>query len=90
MGGRAVVVSKVAAGVLVAGVYALLPLECLAAGRETPSAAIAGRPEAQASRVRVGQEAPDFTLQAPDGSRHRLSDLRGQRTVVLIFFRGVW
>ena len=83
-------IRKVAAAGLVVGACAAFSAECIAAGGETPSAAIVERPEAQAPRVRVGQEAPDFTLQAPDGSRHRLSDLRGQRVVVLIFFRGVW
>ncbi len=83
-------IRKFTAGGLVVGACALLSVECIAAGGETPSAAIAERPEARASRVRVGQEAPDFNLGAPDGSQHRLSDLRGQKTVVLIFFRGVW
>ena len=83
-------IRKFTAGGLVVGACALLSVECVPAGGETPSAAIAEQPEAQASRVRVGQEAPDFKLGAPDGSQHRLSDLRGQKIVVLIFFRGVW
>ncbi len=41
-------------------------------------------------RVLVGQEAPDFTLRSPDGSSHTLSELRGQKNLVLIFFRGTW
>ncbi len=41
-------------------------------------------------RIRVGEVAPDFTLRTPDGSRHRLSELRGRKNLVLIFFRGTW
>lgn len=35
--------------------------------------------------VRVGDQAPDFTLSGPDGAMVRLSDFRG-RTVVLFFY----
>ena len=45
---------------------------------------------ARSARVLVGQEAPDFALQAPDGTTHRLTELRGKKNVVLVFFRGVW
>ncbi len=83
-------IRTIAAGMLVIGASALLSVGTVAAGDGTPSASVAGPPEARAPRVHVGQEAPDFALQAPDGSRHRLSDLRGRKTVVLIFFRGVW
>ena len=41
-------------------------------------------------RIQVGQEAPDFALRSPDGSVHRLSDLRGKKNLVLVFFRGTW
>jgi cytochrome oxidase Cu insertion factor (SCO1/SenC/PrrC family) len=42
------------------------------------------------ARVAVGSEAPDFTLEALDGSRVTLSGFRGARTVVLVFYRGHW
>lgn len=45
---------------------------------------------ASSPRIRVGQEAPDFALKSPDGSVHRLGDLRGKKSLVLIFFRGTW
>ncbi len=52
------------------------------------------REDAQATaplkRVQVGQVAPDFTLRTPDGSSYRLSELRGRKNLVLIFFRGTW
>jgi cytochrome oxidase Cu insertion factor (SCO1/SenC/PrrC family) len=40
--------------------------------------------------VGVGEFAPDFTLPDQDGRPHTLSAERGQRAVVLIFYRGHW
>jgi hypothetical protein len=41
--------------------------------------------------VRVGQTAPDFNLASADGKQVSLSDqLRSNRAVVLIFYRGYW
>jgi peroxiredoxin len=36
--------------------------------------------------VQVGQPAPDFTLKDQHGERLRLSSLRGERNVVLVFY----
>ena len=44
----------------------------------------------QTSRVFVGDEAMDFTLQSIDESTFNLRDLRGERAVILVFFRGAW
>ncbi len=41
-------------------------------------------------RVKTGDIAPDFTLENIDGKRVTLSDFRGQRNVVLVFYRGYW
>ena len=41
-------------------------------------------------RVKVGVVAPDFTLESHDGKRISLSDYRGNKHVVLIFYRGRW
>lgn len=41
------------------------------------------------SRVRLGDPAPDFTLENAEGRRVTLSDLRGT-FVVLVFYRGHW
>ena len=41
-------------------------------------------------RVRVGQPAPDFTLEDSDGKSISLADYRGKRNVVLVFYRGHW
>ena len=41
-------------------------------------------------RVKVGQAAPDFTLEDMEGKGITLSDFRGKKTVVLVFYRGYW
>jgi cytochrome oxidase Cu insertion factor (SCO1/SenC/PrrC family) len=41
-------------------------------------------------RVKVGDQAPDFTLENIDGKRISLSDFRGKRNVLLVFYRGHW
>lgn len=41
-------------------------------------------------RVRAGDLAPDFTLEDMTGRRISLSDFRGKKNVVLVFYRGHW
>ena len=41
-------------------------------------------------RVQVGDRAPDFTLEDINGERVSLSDFRGKKDVVLVFYRGRW
>lgn len=41
-------------------------------------------------RVKVGDKAPDFTLEDMHANKITLSDLRGQKKVVLVFYRGHW
>jgi cytochrome oxidase Cu insertion factor (SCO1/SenC/PrrC family) len=41
-------------------------------------------------RINVGQRAPDFTLENVDGTKISLSDYRGKKSVVLVFYRGHW
>lgn len=41
---------------------------------------------AQTAELKVGDLAPDFTLQATDGKTYRLSDFRGKQAVVLAWF----
>lgn len=41
-------------------------------------------------RVKIGDVAPDFTLENIDGTRVTLSDFRGLKNVVLVFYRGHW
>ena len=41
-------------------------------------------------RVKVGQPAPDFTLEDSDGKNVSLADYRDKKNVVLVFYRGHW
>ena len=43
-----------------------------------------------ASAFVVGQPAPDFTLPDAAGRPVRLADFRGQKPVVIVFYRGYW
>lgn len=47
-------------------------------------------PPTDLERVKVGDPAPDFTLEALDGRRVTLSSYRGQKNVLLVFYRGHW
>lgn len=49
-----------------------------------------GLPAADLNRVKVGDQAPDFTLEYESGKTATLSDYRGKKTVVLVFYRGYW
>jgi cytochrome oxidase Cu insertion factor (SCO1/SenC/PrrC family) len=41
-------------------------------------------------RIKAGDTAPDYTLENMDGTRITLSDFRGKKNVVLVFYRGHW
>ena len=49
-----------------------------------------GLPATDLERVKVGEPAPDFTLEAEIGTPIRLSQFRGQKPVILVFYRGHW
>ena len=51
---------------------------------------VAMRVPAGSSAFVVGQPAPDFTLPDATGRAVRLGDYRGQKPVVLVFYRGYW
>jgi peroxiredoxin (alkyl hydroperoxide reductase subunit C) len=50
----------------------------------------ANLPPTDTSRVATGAEAPDFTLESLAGPAVTLSQFRGKRNVVLVFYRGHW
>jgi len=62
----------------------VMAMFCMAAAglaaAQTPPAAPTG-PD-----LKVGDQAPDFTLQASDGKTYKLSDFRGKQAVVLAWF----
>ena len=68
----------------------LLLLPLLFALTPPASAEEATTEEANAERVEVGQEAPAFTLTASDGESYNLDQLRGEKNLVVVFFRGTW
>ncbi len=47
-------------------------------------------PSTDLERVKVGDLAPDFTLESLDGRFITLSSYRAVKTVVLVFYRGHW
>ena len=47
-------------------------------------------PRADLERVAVGGEAPNFTLASYGGEAVELASFRGQKFVVLVFYRGHW
>lgn len=47
-------------------------------------------PPADLERVAVGDTAPDFRLESLRNGTVTLSDFRGAKDVVLVFFRGHW
>jgi len=49
-----------------------------------------GLPPTDVERVAVGSLAPDFSLESKDGATVTLSDFRGRKNVVLVFYRGHW
>ncbi len=50
------------------------------------AAAFAQTAPAGKTHLKVGDEAPDFTLTGTHGKPLKLSDFRGKKTVVLAFF----
>ena len=47
-------------------------------------------PGADLERVQVGHTAPDFSLVSLAGSPLTLSSFRGDKNVILVFYRGHW
>lgn len=44
----------------------------------------------KSTTLHVGDNAPDFDLQAADGTRYTLKQYLGKSALVLIFIRGTW
>ena len=51
---------------------------------------VAARVPDAAIALRVGERAPDFTLPDASGRPVALTDYRGKKPVVLVFYRGYW
>lgn len=78
-----------AAGLLL--VSGVLPAGALPAHAQTLGPADGhDLPAADLERVMVGAEAPLFTLESFDRGPVELAGFRGDRNVVLVFYRGHW
>lgn len=72
---------------------ALVPLATSAAGAQRAALGPVdggGLPPLDTGRVAIGTVAPDFTLASKDGGTVTLSQFRGKKDVVLVFYRGHW
>ncbi len=69
--------------------FFLLAAASFAAAQPTPTqtpAPAKPAPQAPHTNLKVGQPAPDFTLNATDGKTYKLSDFKGKKNVVLAFY----
>jgi cytochrome oxidase Cu insertion factor (SCO1/SenC/PrrC family) len=64
-------------------------LSC-APGQTAPTQQQPPAKTARAAPVGIGDTAPDFTLEDQRGRKVTLSEARGKRPVVLVFYRGYW
>lgn len=69
---------------------ALLAIGTLTIGTMTMEATAMGAEPSPAGRIEVGQQAPAFSLTSSDGKTYSLADLRGEKDLALVFFRGTW
>ena len=42
------------------------------------------------TRISVGQQAPGFALDSSRGDQYDLSSLKGDKKLLLVFYRGTW
>lgn len=57
---------------------------------QAPSAQAEEAAESAADRVAVGDEAPAISLPDSAGTVHESAELRGEKNLVVVFFRGAW
>jgi cytochrome oxidase Cu insertion factor (SCO1/SenC/PrrC family) len=74
--------------IFAAAAIAMLALGACAQGTPPAAAppAAVPRPTPAPLALKVGDEAPDFTLPATDGTKVHLADFRGKSNVVLAFY----
>jgi len=70
--------------------YSFLYLVLAVANAQLGPKDIADLPPTELERVKVGDTAPDFTLENLDGRRITLSEVYRKMNVVLVFYRGQW
>lgn len=65
-------------------------MEAPAAPRELGPVDGRDLPGTELDRIAIGDMAPDFTLETYRGETLTLSENRGQREILLVFYRGAW
>lgn len=70
---------------LIAGMLAANPLFAQLGPKDSTSGGAT-----ELDRIKIGQAAPDFALENVEGKTINLSDFRGKKAVVLVFYRGYW
>ena len=76
-------------GVLFAGLWLAWNTGCSRSSTLGPKDTL-NLPPNDIERVKVGQPAPDFTLEDSAGQRVTLSSFRGKKFLILVFYRGYW
>jgi hypothetical protein len=71
-------------------VSVLLAVACAGKGRTLGPVDGHELPPADTGRVAVGDPAPDFSLASYGEGVVTLSEFRGKREVILVFYRGWW
>jgi len=77
-------------GILAAGAVMCFARQGAAQGTRLGPADARELPPVDTGRVRVGDAAPDFSLESLTGGPVTLSQFRGKKNVILVFYRGHW
>ena len=85
-----VMVSTRTSATVVFAVFAVLATPLAAQSPQLGPADGRDLPSVDTGRVKVGDAAPEFTLESLAGSTVTLSQFRGKRNVILQFYRGHW
>src|SRR5262252_8196788 len=64
----------------------LMTLATLAIGATAMAAAMQAQTAGSPVELKIGDQAPDFSLQGTDGKTYKLSDFKGKQAVVLAWF----
>jgi cytochrome oxidase Cu insertion factor (SCO1/SenC/PrrC family) len=71
---------------IVLGLLLVMSASAFAQQAQQQPAQPAKPPAAPKTHLKVGDPAPDFTMQGTDGKTYKLSDFKGKKNVVLAFY----
>ncbi len=75
---------------LIAGMFILVMAACHTDPADNLSIHAKYFSDVEGINIQVGHPAPDFSLPDSDGNTVRLTDYRGKKNVMLVFYRGSW